>query len=185
MVSCRYSPRIRSPLGGTAERGGAGRRLCRSQAGGGRTGGGVPRRAWRGWRFAGAMRARRCVGQRGGRFRGAGSRSLPSKQRREAGHGRAWPRQAYKGRVAGAAARGGHVAGRCGTGGFRGSPGRTRGRRGGRRARGGKAGAAPRCRGAAGGGAGKTAAPSAACVGFQATSAIEAAARAKKPVFAL
>ena len=47
--------------------------------------------------------------------------------------------------------------------------------RGGRRARGGKAGAAPRCRGAADGGAGKTAAPSAACVGFQATSAIEAA----------
>ena len=40
---------------------------------------------------------------------------------------------------------------------------------------GGKAGAAPRCRGAAGGGAGKTAAPSAARVGFQATSAIEAA----------
>ena len=84
-------------------------------------------------------------------------------------------------RVAGAAARGGHVAGRCGTGGFRGSPGRTRGRRGGRRARGGKAGAAPRCRGAAGGGAGKTAAPSAACVGFQATSAIEAAGGRKSP----
>ena len=135
--------------------------------------------------FAGAARARRSAGRRGGRFRDAGSRSLPSGRRREAGHGRAWPREAHKGRVAGAAARGGHVAGRCGTGGFRGSPGRTRGRRGGRRARGGKAGAAPRCRGAAGGGAGKTAAPSAACVGFQATSAIEAAARAKKPVFAL
>lgn len=46
---------------------------------------------------------------------------------------------------------------------------------------GGKAGAAARCRGAAGGGAGKTAAPSAACVGFQATSAIEAAGERKSP----
>lgn len=120
--------------------------------------------------FAGAARARRSAGRRGGRFRDAGSRSLPSGRRREAGHGRAWPREAHKDRVAGAAARGGHVAGRCGTGGFRGFPGRTRGRRGGQRARGGKAGAAARCRGA-----GKIAAPSAACVGFQATSAIEAA----------
>ena len=50
-----------------------------------------------------------------------------------------------------------------------------------RRARGGKAGVAPRCRGAVGGGAGKTAAPSAACVGFQATSAIEAAGGRKSP----
>ena len=47
-------------------------------------------------------------------------------------------------------------------------------------ARGGKAGAAARCRGAAGG-AGKMAAPSAACVGFQATSAIEAAGGRKSP----
>ena len=47
-------------------------------------------------------------------------------------------------------------------------------------AAGGKAGAAARCRGAAGG-AGKTAAPSAACVGFQATSAIEAAGGRKSP----
>lgn len=131
--------------------------------------------------FARAARARRCVGQRGGRFRGAGSRSLPSERRREAGRGRAWPREAHKGRVAGAAARGGHVAGQRGAGGLRGFPGRTRGRRGGRRARGGKAGAAPRCRGAAGGGASKTAAPSAACVGFQATSAIEAAGGRKSP----
>lgn len=107
-----------------------------------RTGGGVPRRARRG-RFS-----------PGRRFRGAGSRSLPS-GRREAGRGRAWPREAHKGRVAGAAARGGHVAGRRGAGGLRGFPGRKRGRRGGRRARGGKAGAAARCRGAAGGGAEK------------------------------
>ena len=126
--------------------------------------------------FAGAARARRSAGRRGGRFRDAGSRSLPSGRRREAGHGRAWPREAHKDRVAGAAARGGHVAGRCGTGGFRGFPGRTRGRRGGQRARGGKAGAAARCRGA-----GKIAAPSAACVGFQATSAIEAAGGRKSP----
>lgn len=62
---------------------------------------------------------------------------------------------------------------------YGGFPGRTRGRRGGQR--GGKAGAAPRCRGAAGGSAGKTAAPSAACVGFQATSAIEAAGGRKSP----
>lgn len=47
-------------------------------------------------------------------------------------------------------------------------------------ARGGKAGAAARCRSAAGG-AGKMAAPSAACVGFQATSAIEAAGGRKSP----
>lgn len=86
--------------------------------------------------FAGAARARRSAGRRGGRFRDAGSRSLPSGRRREAGHGRAWPREAHKDRVAGAAARGGHVAGRCGTGGFRGFPGRKRGRRGGRQGRG-------------------------------------------------
>lgn len=49
-----------------------------------------------------------------------------------------------------------------------------------RRARGGKAGAAARCRGAAGG-AGKMAAPSAACVGFQVTSAIEVAGGRKSP----
>lgn len=104
--------------------------------------------------FAGAARARRCAGRGGGCFRGAGSRSLPS-GRREAGRGRAWPREAHKGRVADAAARGGHVAGRRGAGGFWGFPGRKRGRRGGRRARGGKAGAAARCRGAAGGGAEK------------------------------
>lgn len=50
-----------------------------------------------------------------------------------------------------------------------------------RRARRSKAGAATRYRGAAGGGASKTAAPSAACVGFQATSAIEAAGGRKSP----
>ena len=51
--------------------------------------------------FAGATRARRSAGRRGGRFRGAGSRSLPSGRRREAGRGRAWPREAHKGRMAG------------------------------------------------------------------------------------
>ena len=154
------------------------RRLCRSRAGAAKR-----RRCASASRtravFAGAARARRSAGRRGGRFRGAGSRCLPS-GRREAGRGRDWPREAHKGRVAGTAARGGHVAGRRGAGGFRGFPGRTRGRRGGRRARGGKAGAAPRCRGAAGG-AGKMAAPSAACVGFQATSATEAASGRKSP----
>ena len=184
-VSSRYSPRIRSPLGGhTGTR--------RAQRGGCA---GVKRAAahWRRCASAGAARASFRRGDAGKAqcraarraLPGAGSRSLPSGRRREAGRRRAWPREAHKGRVAGAAARGGHVAGRRGAGGLRGFPGQTWGRRGGRRARGGKAGAAPRCRGAAGGGAGKTAAPSAACVGFQATSAIEAAARAKKPVFAL
>ena len=69
--------------------------------------------------FAWAARARRSAGRRGGRFRGAGSRSLPSGRRREAGRGRDWPREAHKGRVAGAAARGGHVAGRRSAGGLR------------------------------------------------------------------
>lgn len=119
------------PLGATPERGGRGAAAVPESSGRRRTGGGVLRRARRGRRFAGAARARRCVGQRGGRFRGARSRSLPSGRRREAGRGRAWPREAHKGRVAGAAARGGHVAGRRGAGGLRGFPGRTRGRRGG------------------------------------------------------
>ena len=73
-VSCRYSPRIRSPLGVTPERGERGAAAVPESSGRRRTGGGVPRRAWRGRRFAGATRARRCVGQRGGRFRGAGRR---------------------------------------------------------------------------------------------------------------
>ena len=119
------------PLGATPERGGRGAAAVPESSGRRRTGGGVLRRARRGRRFAGAARARRCVGQRGGRFRGARSRSLPSGRRREAGRGRAWPREAHKGRVAGVAARGGHVAGRRGAGGLRGFPGRTRGRRGG------------------------------------------------------
>ena len=176
-VSSRYSPRIRSPLGGhTGTR--------RAQRGGCA---GVKRAAahWRRCASAGRTRARRCVGRHGGRFR----RGKPGRSFRAAGRqrgaGGAWPRGAHKGRVAGATARGGHVPGGGARAVYGGFPGRTRGRRGGRRARGGKAGAAPRCRGAAGGSAGKTAAPSAACVGFQATSAIEAAARAKKPVFAL
>ena len=162
-------------MGATPERGGrgaaavpesGGRRRCAS-AGAGRA------------VFAGAARARRSAGRRGGCFRGAESRSLPSGRRREAGHGRAWPREAHKGRVAGAAARGGHMAGRRGAGGIRRLSGVDAGKA--RRARGGKAGAAARCRGAAGGSAGKTAAPSAACVGFQATSATEAASGRKSP----
>ena len=112
--------------------------------------------------FAGAARARRSAGRRGGRFRGAGNRSLPSGRRREAGRGRAWLHEAHKGRAAGAAARGGTWPG----GAARAVCGVFRGRRG---------------EGAAGGGAGKTAAPSAACVGFQATSAIEAAGGRKSP----
>ena len=91
-VSCRYSPRIRSPLGATPERGGHGADgLRRSQAGGGAL-------------------AAVCLGGRG-------------------------------------------------AGGFRSFPGRKCGRRG----------------------AGKMAAPSAACVEFQATSAIEAAGGRKSP----
>lgn len=173
------------PLGHTGTRRARRERFAPESSGRRRTGGGVPRRARR-RRFSPGRRGQGAVpdGAAGASgARGAGA-FLPGGGG-GAGRGRAWPREAHKGRVAGAAARGGHVAGRRGAGGLRGFPGRTRGRRGGRRARGGKAGAAARCRGAAGGGVGKTAAPSAACVGFQATSAIEAAARAKKPVFAL
>ena len=93
-VSCRYSPRIRSPLGATPERGGRGAGgLRRSQAGGGAL-------------------AAVCLGGRGAGRQGRGGCPLPG--------------------------------------------------RGGRRR-------------------GKMAAPSAACVGFQATSAIEAAGGRKSP----
>ena len=71
---------------------------------------------------------------------GAGSRSLPSWRRREAGRGRAWPREAHKGRVARAvcgAFRGGREEGAAGVGrqGRGGSPlpgrgGRRRGQNG-------------------------------------------------------
>ena len=113
--------------------------------------------------FAGAAQARRCVWRRDGCFRGAESRSLPSGRRAangaRAGLGRVGPTKAAcraRRRGAGtcrAAGRGRYTAA------FRGGRGE----------------------GAAGGGAGKTAAPSAACVGFQATSAIEAASGRKSP----
>ena len=109
-VSCRYSPGIRSPLGVTPERGGAARRLCRSQAGGGAL-------------------AAVCLGGRGAGVVSPGRRG--------------------QGAVPGGAA---GASGARGAGAF-----------------------------LPGGGAGKTAAPSAACVGFQATSAIEAAGGRKSP----
>ena len=122
--------------------------------------------------FAGAARAKRSAGRRGGRFRGAGSRSLPSGRRREAGRGRDWPREAHKGRVAGTwpggAAQAVFGAFRVGSGegaagaGWQGRGGCPLPGHGGRRR-------------------GKMAAPSAACVGFQATSAIEAAGGRKSP----
>lgn len=149
--------------------------------------GGVPRRARRGRRFAGAARARRCVWRRDGCFRGAESRSLPPGLRQEAGRGRAWPREAHKGRVAGATARCGHMAGRRGTGGIRRLSGVDAGKaRAGAAVYGGRDGynrwRRASYRDAAGGGAGKTAAPSAACVWFQATSAIEAVGGRKNPI---
>ena len=119
-VSSRNSPRIRSPLGGTAERGGAGRRLCRSRAD-------TAKR--RRCASAGRTRARRCVGRHGGRFR----RGKPGRSFRAAGRqrgaGGAWPRGAHKGRVSGATARGGHVPGGGARAVYGGFPGRTRGRR--------------------------------------------------------
>ena len=135
--------------------------------------------------FAGAARARRSAGRCGGRFRDAGSRSLPSGRRREAGHGRAWPRKAHKDRVASAAGAGRARGRAVRHGWFSGLSGADAGKA--RRA----AGAGRQGRGGCplpgrgGRRRGKITAPSAACVGFQATSAIEAAARAKKPVFAL
>lgn len=189
-VSGRYSPRIRSPLGGTAERSGAVRRLCRSRAGAAKRRRCASAGAARA--FAGAARARRCVWRRDGCFRGAESRSLPSGRRREAGRGRAWPREAHKGRVAGAAARGGHMAGRRGTGGIRRLSGVDAGKaRAGAAVYGGRDGynrwRRASYRDAAGGGAGqaKNALSCAACVGLQATGGGAAAARAKKPVFAI
>ena len=169
------------PWGHTGARRARRGRFAPESSGRRRTGGGVPRWARR-RRFSPGRRGQGAVpvGAAGASGAWGAGAFLPGGGG-GAGRGRAWPREAHKGRVAGAAARGGHVAGRRGAGGLRGFPGRTRGRRGGRRARGGKAGAAARCQDAAGGGAGKTAAPSAACVGFQATSAIEAAGGRKSP----
>ena len=139
------------PWGHTGTRRAQRGRFAPESSGRRRTGGGVPRRARRG-----LLPRRRGQGAVPGGAAGASGA-----------------------RGAGAFLPGG--GGKPGAGGLRGFPRRTRGRRGGRRAWGGKAGAAPRCRDAAGGGAGKTAAPSAACVGFQATSAIEAAGGRKSP----
>lgn len=157
-----------------------------------RKGDGVPRRAGRGRAFAGAARGGRCAGRRGGCFRGTESRSLPPRLRQEAGRGRAWPREAHKGRVAGATARCGHVAGRRGTGGIRRLSGVDAGKaRAGAAVYGGRdgynRGRRASYRNAAGGGAGqaKNALSCAACVGLQATGGEAAAARVKKPVFAI
>lgn len=114
-VSCRYSPRIRSPLGVTPERGGRGAAAVPESSGRRRTGGGVPRRTQRGrFRRGGAGKAQCRAARRA--LPGAGSRSLPSGRRREAGRRRACPREAHKGRVAGATARCGHVCRAAGHG---------------------------------------------------------------------
>lgn len=151
------------------------RRLCRSRAGAAKrrrcASAGTARAV-----FAGAARARRCAGRRGGCFRGTESRSLPPRLRQEAGRGRAWPREAHKGRVAGATARCGHVAGRRGTGGIRRLSGVDAGKaRAGAAVYGGRdgynRGRRASYRDAAGGGAGqaKNALSCAACVGLRAT----------------
>lgn len=168
------------PWGTQRNAAGAARRLCRSQAGGG-----ALAAVCLGGRGAGGVSpGRRGQGAAPGGAAGASGRGEPEPSfraafRRGGAGGLARVRRtkaAWRARRRGA----GTLAGRRGAGGLWGFPGRTRGRSGGRR--GGKAGAAPRCRGAAGGGAGKTAAPSAACVGFQATSAIEAAGGRKSPI---
>ena len=111
-------PKDSIPPWGTAERGGAGRRLCRSRAG--------------------AAERRRCASAgrtRAGFRRGGARRTLCRAERRafsarkpgpfrqaagrQRGTGGAWLRGAHKGRVSGATARGGRVAGRRGAGGIR------------------------------------------------------------------
>ena len=101
-------PKDSIPLGGTAERGGAGGGC----AGAGRArqkGGDVLRRGGRGRAFAGTAANGRYAGRHGGRFR----RGKPGRSFRAAGRqrgaGGAWPRGAHKGRVSGATARCGHV----------------------------------------------------------------------------
>ena len=157
-----------------------------------RKGGGVPRRAGRGRAFSGTAGNGRYAGRHGGRFR----RGKPGRSFRAAGRqrgaGGAWPRGAHKGRVAGATARGGRVAGRRGAGGIRRLSGVDAGKaRAGAAVYGGRDGynrwRRASYRDAAGGGAGqaKNALSCAACVGLQATGGGAAAARAKKPVFAI
>ena len=180
-VSSRNSSRIRSPLGGTAERGGAGRRLCRSRAD-------TAKR--RRCASAGRTRARRCVGRHGGRFR----RGKPGRSFRAAGRqrgaGGAWPRGAHKGRVSGATARGGQTCRAAGRGrytaAFRGGRGEGVSRAavyGGRD--GYSRGRRAYCRGAAGGGPGraKNALSCAACVGLRATGGKDGSSAGEKARF--
>ena len=148
-------------MGDTPERGGLGAAAVPESSGRRRTGGGALAAAH--WRrcasagagravFAGAARARRSAGRRGGRFRARGAGAfLPGGGGKPGAGGLGRVRRtkaAWRGRFAGLSGADARKA---------------------RRAWGGKAGAAPRCRDAAGGGAGKTAAPSAACVGLRAT----------------
>lgn len=104
------------------------------------------------WRRCASAGAARAAFRRGGAGKaqcraarralpGARSRSLPSGRRREAGRGRACPREAHKGRVAGAAARSGHVGRVARRGRFAGLSGADAGKA--RRA----AGAGQQCRG--------------------------------------
>lgn len=154
-VSSRYSPRIRSPLGVTPERGGRGAAAVPESSGRRRTGGGVPRRARRG-RFSPGRRGQGAVpggaaGASGARGAGAflpGGGGKPG----AGGIGRVRrTKAAWRARRRGAGTwPGGAARAVCGAGGLRGFPGRTRGKRGERRARGGKAGAAARCRGRGG-----------------------------------
>lgn len=139
-------------MGDTPERGGLGAAAVPESSGQRRTGGGVPRRA-RGGRFSPGRRGQGAVpgdaaGASGARRAGA---FLPGGGGKPGAGGLGRVRRtkaAWRGRFAGLSGADARKA---------------------RRAWGGKAGAAPRCRDAAGGGAGKTAAPSAACVGLRAT----------------
>ena len=178
------------PWGHTGARRARRGRFAPESSGRRRTGGGVPRRARR-RRFSPGRRGQGAVpggaaGASGARGAGAflpggggkpGAGGIGRVRRTKA----AWrARQRGAGTWPGGAARAVCGAFRGGRG--EGAAGGGRGAaRPGRRARGGKAGAAARCQDAAGGGAGKTAAPSAACVGFQATSAIEGAGGRKSP----
>lgn len=152
----------------------------------------VLRRGGRGRAFAGTAGNGRCAGRHGGRFR----RGKPGRSFRAAGRqrgaGGAWPRGAHKGRVSGATARCGHVVGRRSAGGIRRLFGADAGKaRPGAAVYGGRAGYSrgrrAYCRGAAGGSAGRAenALSCAACVGLRATGGKAAAARAKRPVFAI
>lgn len=154
--------------------------------------GGVPRRARRG-RFSPGRRGQGAVpGDAAGAF-GAGSRDVPIRRRvangARAGFGRVRrTKAACRARRRGA----GTLAGRRGAGGIRRLSGADTGKaRAGAAVYGGRdgynRGRRASYRNAAGGGAGqaKNALSCAACVGLQATGGKAAAARAKKPVFAI